>query len=74
MVMGDRLLLYTDGVSDALMGEDDLGEEAISSATEQYVDGGAPLLDELLTRVRARFGGRPQPDDLTLLTAKLIRH
>jgi phosphoserine phosphatase RsbU/P len=72
MSTGDRLLLYTDGVSDALAGEDDLGEEAILAASREYADGGAPLLESMLTRVRERFGSRPQPDDLTLLTAKML--
>jgi len=30
------------------------------------------LLDALLSQVRSRLAGRPQPDDLTLLTAKLL--
>jgi phosphoserine phosphatase RsbU/P len=66
---GDMLLLYTDGVSDALASEEDWGEEAIVALTRQHPGGGAPLLDSILTRVYERFGGRPQPDDLTLLTA-----
>jgi sigma-B regulation protein RsbU (phosphoserine phosphatase) len=70
---GDQLLLYTDGVSDALAGEDDVGEEAILAASREHADGGAPLLEALLTRARERFSSRPQPDDLTLLTAKVRR-
>jgi sigma-B regulation protein RsbU (phosphoserine phosphatase) len=68
---GDRLLLYTDGVSEGLAGDDDFGEEAIIAIAEQSPDGGAALLDAILDRVRERFGGRPQPDDLTLLTARM---
>jgi hypothetical protein len=29
------------------------------------------VLDAILTEVRERSGGRPQPDDLTLLTATI---
>ena len=29
-------------------------------------------LDTLLSQVRSKLAGRPQPDDLTLLTAKLL--
>jgi serine phosphatase RsbU (regulator of sigma subunit) len=70
---GDLLLLYTDGVSDALAMADDSGEEAILAAVGQHALGGAPLLDTILTRVRERLGGRPQTDDLTLLTATMLR-
>jgi sigma-B regulation protein RsbU (phosphoserine phosphatase) len=70
---GDVLLLYTDGVADALAREDDSGEEALLAAMHQYAGGGAPLLESILTRARERFGGRPQPDDWTLLTATVLR-
>jgi sigma-B regulation protein RsbU (phosphoserine phosphatase) len=68
---GDVLLLYTDGVSDALAGDDGNGEDALLSAAEAHAGGGAAMLDSVLTRARERFGGRPQPDDLTLLTATM---
>ncbi|HEX2339893.1 MAG TPA: SpoIIE family protein phosphatase [Vicinamibacterales bacterium] len=70
MPAGGRILLYTDGVSDALSGEHDLGDEEIAAMIERHAGGGAPLLDALLAEVNVRFGGRPQPDDLTLLTAR----
>jgi sigma-B regulation protein RsbU (phosphoserine phosphatase) len=70
MPAGGRILLYTDGVSDALSGEHDLGDEEIAAMIERHAAGGAPLLDALLAEVNVRFGGRPQPDDLTLLTAR----
>jgi serine phosphatase RsbU (regulator of sigma subunit) len=71
---GDFLLLYTDGVSDALAGDEDLGEEAILSLAQQHAGnrGTLPMLDAILGRVRERFGGRPQPDDLTLLSATML--
>ena len=70
---GRRLLLYTDGVSDALAGDDGNGEDALLAATEPHAGGGAAMLESILTRARERFGGRPQPDDLTLLTATMRR-
>jgi sigma-B regulation protein RsbU (phosphoserine phosphatase) len=73
MSPGDLLLLYTDGVSEALAIADDSGEEAILAAVRQHADGGAPLLDSILSRVRERLAGRPQTDDLTLLTATMLR-
>jgi sigma-B regulation protein RsbU (phosphoserine phosphatase) len=69
----DHLLLYSDGVSDALAGDDDCGEEDILAVTRQHADGGASLLDSILSRVRERSGGRPVADDLTLLTATRLR-
>lgn len=73
VVTGDRLLLYTDGVSDALADDYDVGEEMIVAALRQHGGGGAPLLDAILAHVKTRSGGRPLPDDLTLLTARRLR-
>jgi sigma-B regulation protein RsbU (phosphoserine phosphatase) len=72
MSIADRLLLYTDGVSDALASEDDVGEQGILAASREHPEGGAPLLDSMLTRAQERLGSRPHPDDLTLLTAKML--
>jgi serine phosphatase RsbU (regulator of sigma subunit) len=65
---GDLLLLYTDGVSDALVDEYELAEDLFLNIVRQH-GSGAPVLDAILEQARERFGGRPQPDDLTLLTA-----
>ena len=72
MARGDQLLLYTDGISDALAGEHDFGEEPIVASIEKHAEGGVPLLDALLSQVRERLAGRPQADDLTLLTVKML--
>ena len=72
MAPGDQLLVYTDGISDTLAGEHDFGEEPIVAAIQRHAVGGVPLLDALLSQVRERLGGRPQADDLTLLTAKML--
>jgi phosphoserine phosphatase RsbU/P len=65
---GDLLFLYTDGVSDALAGPDDCGEEAIVQLARTDPPQELPLVDLVLGRAREQFGGRPQPDDLTLLS------
>jgi sigma-B regulation protein RsbU (phosphoserine phosphatase) len=70
MTAGDRLLLYTDGVSEPLAGDDDLGEEAMLAAARQH---GATLLDFLLKSVHDRLGARTPTDDLTLLTGAIVR-
>ena len=68
---GDRLLFYTDGISDALAGPDDDGEEAIVQMVHAHRAASVPLLDALLAQVEAHFGGHPQPDDLTLLSVEM---
>jgi sigma-B regulation protein RsbU (phosphoserine phosphatase) len=70
---GALLLLYTDGITDALSSGEDSGEEPILAAARQHPRGGAPLLDAILSRIRERIHGRPQADDLTLLTATMLR-
>jgi sigma-B regulation protein RsbU (phosphoserine phosphatase) len=67
---GDQLLLYTDGVSDVLAGADGHAEARITTMIERDAAGGAQLLDAILAAVQHDLAGRPQPDDLTLLTAR----
>jgi sigma-B regulation protein RsbU (phosphoserine phosphatase) len=70
---GDHLLLYTDGVSETLA-DDEAGSEArFTSAIERVPAGGSGLLDAILGDVHEKLAGRPQPDDVTLLTALLLR-
>ena len=66
---GDHLLLYTDGVSETLADDDGRAEERFTSIIDRASEGGAPLLDAILADVHQELAGRPQPDDLTLLTA-----
>jgi len=64
---GDRLLVYTDGVTDAGSDEEQFGfERLLRHAVGSGAARGA-LLDDVVAEVR-RFGeGRPQGDDWTLL-------
>jgi sigma-B regulation protein RsbU (phosphoserine phosphatase) len=73
LTAGERLLLYTDGVSEPLAGDNDAGEEAMLAAVRQHPNGGATLLDALLKSAQERFGARGNADDLTLLTATIVR-
>ena len=68
---GDHLLLYTDGVSETLADEDGRAEERFVSTIARASDGGGDLLDAILAEVERELAGRPQPDDLTLLTAQV---
>jgi len=69
---GDRLLAYTDGISEAVDPEGGFfDEERIRVSIEAHREGGAILVSELLKAVERFSAGRPQPDDLTVLTASL---
>ena len=68
---GDAVLLYTDGVTEALNGEgEEFGEERLLEAARQHR--GLPL-PELLAAVAdqaRRFSPHEQSDDVTLIVAK----
>jgi sigma-B regulation protein RsbU (phosphoserine phosphatase) len=72
MAADDQLLVYTDGILDAFFNDDDPGDARILAAIERHTTGGPPLLEEILRQVGLSFGGRPQDDDLTLLTARML--
>jgi len=69
---GDHLLLYTDGISDALADDDGRAEQRFASVIDGAAEGGASLLDTILADVHHQLAGQPQPDDLTLLTARVL--
>jgi sigma-B regulation protein RsbU (phosphoserine phosphatase) len=69
---GDRLLLYTDGVSETLADDTGRAEERFTSHIERASEGGAPLLDAILADVHHELAGQPQADDLTLMTASVL--
>ena len=69
---GDQLLLYTDGVSEVLAGAESDAKARIETTIERDSAGGALLLDAILAAVVHDLAGRPQPDDLTLLTARVL--
>jgi sigma-B regulation protein RsbU (phosphoserine phosphatase) len=72
MVEGDQLLLYTDGVSEVLADDDGCAEARFTAVIERAPAGGAPLLEAILADVQHELAGAPQPDDLTLLTARVL--
>jgi serine phosphatase RsbU (regulator of sigma subunit) len=68
---GDRLLLYTDGVTEARSDEGLFGEERLVQAIRESEGPGGELLDRILARVDQFAGGRPMADDRTLLTLQM---
>jgi phosphoserine phosphatase RsbU/P len=73
MDWGDHLLLYTDGVWETLADDDGRAEERLTSAIDRISDGGDALLGGILADVDYELAGRAQPDDVTLVTASVIR-
>jgi sigma-B regulation protein RsbU (phosphoserine phosphatase) len=69
---GDQLLLYTDGISEVIEDADGCSKARFNHAIERAPAGGALLLDAILAEVQHDLAGRPQPDDLTLLTARVL--
>jgi serine phosphatase RsbU (regulator of sigma subunit) len=65
---GDRLLLYTDGISEVFAGDKEFGVEGVTRVLrEQAGQGASALLDRLVTTAR-NFGGLPEfEDDVCLL-------
>jgi sigma-B regulation protein RsbU (phosphoserine phosphatase) len=66
---GDRLLVYTDGASEACApGGAELGSSGLALALEEFRHLSlADTLDALLGRIRDHCGGRPLDDDVTLV-------
>ncbi len=69
LARGESLLLYTDGVADALNARNErFSEERLVAAAAQSSDSAAGMLDSLSNAVDSHIGGIAQFDDITLLT------
>jgi len=68
---GDAVLLYTDGVTEALNGEgEEFGEERLLEATRQHRELSLPELLAAVADQARRFSPHEQTDDITLMAAK----
>src|SRR5215472_661602 len=68
---GDSVLLYTDGVTEALNGEgEEFGEERLLEAARQHRELSLPELLAALADQSRRFSPNEQADDITLIVAK----
>jgi len=69
LVAGDRLVLYTDGVTEAFNQTDEAyGEERLIAEIQAHGAGAAPELVERICRSVAAFADTaPQSDDITLV-------
>lgn len=72
---GDRLLLYTDGVTEAMDPQDCLfGEERLLEIAKEAKDSDLDqLLATTLSRLTAFSGTAPQSDDITLMALHFIK-
>ena len=73
LMPGDLLLLYTDGISEAMTHDDEeWGEERMIASAEKVKDSEAPeILRHIFKDADAFTAGAPQHDDMTLLLLKL---
>jgi serine phosphatase RsbU (regulator of sigma subunit) len=71
---GDVLVLYSDGVTERLDGEDrDFGVEGLKAAVARARHGSAArILDEILNAALTHAQGRPPSDDMTLVVVRRL--
>lgn len=68
----DRLLFYTDGISEAQGSEGMFGRQRIVSSISESAGNAGDVLDRLLEAVSDFTGPRPTTDDMTLLAAEFV--
>jgi len=71
---GDLLLLYTDGVTEAMNHHNQLfGEAQLVTELEKVVGSGVkPVVDHVMTSVKAHAAGQEQSDDITILALRFF--
>lgn len=71
---GDMMLLYTDGVNEAVDADgDEFGEERISKVLAQIAPQGArAVVDQLMEALNAFVGGKASNDDVTLIALQKL--
>ena len=74
MHSGDILLVFSDGVSEAMnSNEEEFGEARLAALIDSHPQlSAAGLRDMILFQVAEFVGEAPQHDDLTLVVAKVV--
>ncbi len=76
LVEGDFLVLYTDGITDAINSEEiEFGSQSLKNLISETLCANSDLsakdlVDDILEKVRAHSGNEPQFDDMTLFVIK----
>jgi PAS domain S-box-containing protein len=67
---GDRLLIYSDGISEAMNEQmEEFGDEKLQEIVQQYCDLSAEaLIEKINAAVNLHFGNAPQNDDMTMVS------
>ncbi len=71
--VGDMLVLYTDGVSEARSVDDaEFGDDRLIDIVRSSAKSPAEILDNILTEVTLFAAGAPQHDDITVIVAQTV--
>jgi sigma-B regulation protein RsbU (phosphoserine phosphatase) len=71
--VGDVIVMYTDGITEAMDAAGELfGQEALAAVIERHADGSAAGIRECVVREVAAFVGDAEPhDDMTMIVIKM---
>ncbi|HWX25658.1 MAG TPA: SpoIIE family protein phosphatase, partial [Vicinamibacteria bacterium] len=73
LVRGDLFVFYTDGVSEALRGDEEYGVARLQRLVEAQAHDSATNLGERIMEDVERFtGGAAPADDLTMVVVKIL--
>ena len=74
LAMGDVLVAYTDGISEAMNAADEeWGEDRLMDAVRpNRAEAARTLIDRLMVSADAFVAGAPQHDDMTLLIVRAV--
>ena len=74
LLPGDVIVLYTDGITEAMDGESELfGESALARVVGAHTDLDAPAIRERVLREVRSFVGDAEPhDDMTMVVLKIV--
>ena len=69
---GDRIVMYTDGITEAMdTKEEEFGEERLQNTIQKWPDLSAQdLMDKIGSEVKHYSEGAPQADDITMVVLK----
>jgi sigma-B regulation protein RsbU (phosphoserine phosphatase) len=72
LAAGDRLVLFTDGASEARRGEDEFGEDRLAAFIAAHRASSAAALQEMVVEELTAFTAGDFSDDVTLVVVAAI--